>query len=104
MEELRRAHIYVSGRVQGVFFRATVESIAKQFRLKGYVKNLPDGRVEIVAEGEKQALEHLINWARRGTRLAKIEEVEATWQEPTGEFGDFHISYWLKLKVWAALF
>lgn len=94
MEQQRsRVHILISGRVQGVFFRATVESIAKQFGLSGYVKNLPDGRVEIVAEGEKSALEHLINWARKGTRLAKVEGVRVGWQEPTGEFEDFRIEY-----------
>ncbi len=90
---MKRVYILISGRVQGVFYRATAESVAKQLRLTGYVKNLPDGRVEIVAEGDKHSLEQLIDWAGKGSRLAKVENVNVEWEEATGEFKNFRVEY-----------
>jgi len=88
-----RVHIFVSGRVQGVFFRSRTLDQAKKLGLFGWVKNTPDGRVEIVAEGDKEKLEELVDWCRKGPLFAKVEEVEVEWQESTGEFSSFEILY-----------
>ena len=88
-----RAHIFISGRVQGVFFRAGTQTRAKKIEVYGFVRNLPDGRVEILAEGEKENVEKLINWLKRGSLFAKIDNVEVTWEEHKGEFGEFNIIY-----------
>ncbi len=83
----------ISGRVQGVFFRANAQEVAQRLGLAGYVRNLPDGRVEVVAEGEEEALRRLIEWCHQGPPLARVERVEVRWQNPTGEFSGFHIRY-----------
>lgn len=89
----RRVHMLISGRVQGVFFRANAQEVAQRLGLAGYVRNLPDGRVEVVAEGEEEALRRLIEWCHQGPPLARVERVEVRWQNPTGEFSGFHIRY-----------
>ena len=89
----RRAIITVSGLVQGVSFRAYTHRTASQLDLTGYVRNMPDGRVEIMAEGEPGALERLIAWARTGPPAAEVEEVKAVYEEATGEFNSFHIRH-----------
>jgi len=89
----RRVHITVAGRVQGVFFRANTQEVAQRLGLSGYVRNLPDGRVEVVAEGEEEALRKLVDWCHEGPPLARVERVEVRWENPTGEFSGFHIRY-----------
>jgi acylphosphatase len=89
----RRIHVLVSGRVQGVFFRANTQEVAQRLGLSGYVQNLPDGRVEVVAEGNEEALRKLIEWCREGPPLARVERVEVRWENPTGAFTGFHIRY-----------
>jgi acylphosphatase len=84
-----RVHAYVSGRVQGVFYRATTEAVARQLHLTGWVRNLPDGRVELVAEGPQEALDRLIAWAHRGPEHAQVTGVETSFLAETGEFGHF---------------
>ncbi len=91
---MKRAHIFVSGRVQGVFYRATTQEVARRLRLRGWVRNLPDGRVEIVAEGPEDALKALIDWCWEGSPLARVEDVKVIWEEPTGEFEDFVVRYY----------
>lgn len=88
-----RAHIFVSGRVQGVFFRSNTRKKARGLGINGFVKNLEDGRVEIVAEGEKEKLEQLINWANTGSPAARVRNVEVNWKEYTGKFDSFEIKY-----------
>jgi acylphosphatase len=88
-----RAHIFVSGRVQGVFFRDSTKRRAKKLGIKGWVKNLPDGRVEAVFEGKKDRVEQIINWAKRGPIFAKVNNLDLEWQEYKGEFSDFEIVY-----------
>ncbi len=89
-----RALIHVSGIVQGVGYRWFVEDYAKKIGLKGYVMNLPDGRVEIVAEGEKEKIEGLLEYLRNNKpRLAKVDRIDVKWQEYKGEFDDFRIRY-----------
>jgi len=88
-----RAHVYVSGRVQGVFFRSETEYEAVRRNVCGWVKNLPDGRVEAVFEGEKEAVKELLEFCKRGPRGARVSEVEVNWEEYRGEFKGFRIRY-----------
>lgn len=91
--ELQRVHIVVSGLVQGVFFRANTHYEAKRLGLTGWVRNMRGRKVEIVAEGEKNDLQELISWCRQGPPGARVENIEVKWEESTGEFSDFRISY-----------
>lgn len=73
--------IFVSGRVQGVFFRAGAAQAAHRFKIAGYARNLSDGRVEVVAAGEASSVEKLIEWCRKGPPRACVESVEVEWTE-----------------------
>jgi acylphosphatase len=84
-----RAHIFVSGRVQGVFFRGDTVERADRLQLTGWARNLSDGRVEIVAEGGKEAAQSLIDWCWQGPTDAQVSDVEILWETPTGEFNGF---------------
>lgn len=86
-----RAEAYVSGRVQGVFFRQFTKDAAIKIGLTGYTQNLPDGRVKVVAEGNRRSVEILLEKLRSGPRFSNVENLDVTWQEPSGEFVDFHI-------------
>ena len=88
-----RAHIVVSGLVQGVYFRDNTRRTAQQHGVNGWVRNLPDGRVEAVLEGERSSVEQVVAWAHHGPPRAEVEDVQVSWQEPTGEFGSFEIRY-----------
>lgn len=88
-----RAHVKVSGRVQGVFFRTETQDEAIRQGLTGWVRNLPDGRVEAVFEGEKDRVERLIEFCKRGPPGARVTSVEVVWENYTGEFRDFRIRY-----------
>ncbi len=93
MKEKIRAHILVSGIVQGVFFRANTAEKARELSLLGWVKNLPDGRVEAVFEGEKEKIEEIIDWLKSHPGMSKVEKVEVDWQEAKGDFENFEIRY-----------
>ena len=80
----------VSGRVQGVFFRDTCRQVARQHGVHGWVRNLPDGRVEAVFEGAPAAVARLIDWSRRGPRLAEVTGVDVQG-EPPGGLSEFEI-------------
>jgi acylphosphatase len=67
--------------------------VAKKLGVTGWVRNLPDGSVEAVVEGEKDKVEEIIRWAHKGPELAVVERVDVEWEEPTGEFDDFSIIY-----------
>lgn len=86
---IKRVHIYISGRVQGVWFRATAQGVAIDYNLTGWVRNLRDGRVELVAEGEEDNLTKLVQWCHEGSDQAEVSDVDATWSDPTFEFGAF---------------
>ena len=88
---LKQVQMFVRGRVQGVFFRASTQREAKHLGLTGWVKNRPDGGVEIVAEGEEDGLKELIAWAQRGPTAARVERVEVRWRGFVGDFFDFRI-------------
>jgi acylphosphatase len=87
----KRVHLTVSGVVQGVGFRAYAQQTARALGVRGYVRNLANGDVEIVAEGEGEQLERLIKWARHGPPAAEVEDVTVTYSEPTGAFSGFDI-------------
>ncbi|MBS3114730.1 acylphosphatase [Candidatus Woesearchaeota archaeon] len=85
-------HLIVSGRVQGVFFRANVGNKANELGLKGYAKNLENGNVEVVAEGDEEKLKELIEFMRKGPGVAKIENIKITPKEPEN-FKNFDIRH-----------
>jgi acylphosphatase len=84
-----RAHIFVEGRVQGVFFRDNTRTVASSLGVNGWVRNLPDGRVEIVAEGTETAVKMLIDWCHKGPAHASVTNVDVSYEAHTGEFGSF---------------
>ena len=88
-----RAHIFVSGRVQGVFFRSETQDEALRQSLTGWVRNLPDDRVEAVFEGEKESVEKLVEFCRRGPPGARVAKVDVTWENYTGQFKSFTIRF-----------
>jgi acylphosphatase len=88
---LARLHLFVSGRVQGVSFRAHTADVARGLGLAGWVRNLPDGRVEALAEGPRPALEALADWCRRGPPLARVDALDLRWGEPDGNLGSFAV-------------
>ncbi|MGB9683447.1 MAG: acylphosphatase [Candidatus Bathyarchaeales archaeon] len=88
-----RAHVFVSGRVQGVFFRSETKHEARLRGVMGWVRNLPDGRVEAVFEGEEEAVKELIEFCRRGPPGARVVKVDVKWENYTGEFRSFEIGY-----------
>ena len=88
-----RVHIFVSGRVQNVFFRYYTKKMAEKIGVFGWVKNLPDRRVEAVFEGEKEKVEKILEWSKKGPLLAEVKEVEINWEKYQGEFNSFEIKY-----------
>ena len=93
VEKQVRAHAVISGRVQGVFFRVETQRAAEGFGVFGWVRNKRDGTVESVFEGRQQDVDATLNWCRQGPRMARVDEVEVNWQDYTGEFKSFEISY-----------
>ena len=87
-----RAHLWIEGRVQGVFFRASTRKKAQKLGVDGWVRNLPDGRVEAVFEGKQGEVNKAISWCNRGPRSARVEDVDLSWEEPQGESG-FRVVY-----------
>ena len=84
-----RVHLTVEGLVQGVAFRASTVEEARRLGVAGWVRNLPDGRVEAEAEREPSAVEALAAWCRRGPPAARVEDVRATWSAWKGDLGTF---------------
>ena len=87
-----RAHLFIDGRVQGVFYRAFTSDQASGLGLNGWVKNMPDGRVEAVFEGGKELIEQAIIACKKGPAGAYVTNVDVTWEPVAGEKG-FHIRY-----------
>ena len=90
---LIRAHVYISGKVQGVFFRACTRDKARELGLKGWVKNLMDGRVEAIFEGEDKAVEDMLDWCRKGSPHSMVIGIEVHEEPYTGEFRFFEVRY-----------
>ena len=82
-----RARVVVSGRVQGVFFRDETSRRARSLGVAGWVANRPDSAVEAVFEGRRDAVESMVAWCGRGPSSARVEDVQATWEDPRGEDG-----------------
>jgi acylphosphatase len=87
----KRFHVWISGRVQGVFFRANTKKQARTLGLTGWVRNLPDGRVESIFEGDNTAVEAMLAWCHRGTPPARVDQTDAVEERPSGEYADFAI-------------
>ncbi|MFQ6055775.1 MAG: acylphosphatase [Methanosarcinales archaeon] len=90
---LSRVHIFISGRVQGVFFRSFTRKTAIQLGICGWVRNLRDGRVEVLAEGEKEVLERFIKKLQIGPEYSKVDDLDLTWEDYLGKFKQFIIRY-----------
>jgi acylphosphatase len=86
-------HVFVYGKVQGVFFRANTKQQAERLGLKGWVKNTDDGRVEAVFEGDEKNIDEMIKWCHKGPSISKVEKVDLKKQKPTNVFDDFSIRY-----------
>ncbi len=86
-----RAHLLISGRVQGVGFRYRAQNIAQNLGVRGWIKNCWDGKVEVVMEGEEDKVKKLIDWCYQGPRSAEIEKIDLEWEEFKGEFTNFDI-------------
>ncbi|MBI3995259.1 MAG: acylphosphatase [Nitrospirae bacterium] len=87
------AEMLVRGRVQGVYYRAFAQQAAQRLGLAGFCRNLPDGRVEVVAEGDRDVIEALVEQLRIGPPRAKVEDVEVHWEPAGHRFKDFSIRY-----------
>jgi acylphosphatase len=81
----KRVHVFVSGRVQGVFFRAECASLAREAGLAGFVRNLADGRVEAAFEGDPQAVDRLVSWCSEGSDWARVDTVQVAEEAPVGD-------------------
>lgn len=90
---MKRLHLKITGYVQGVFFRDNAKKKAKELGLKGYVKNLSDGSVEVVAEGEEKKLKELINFCRNNPGGSRVKSIKVSYEEVKNEFRDFEIRY-----------
>ncbi len=88
---MKRLHLKIYGLVQGVYFRSTARDKARELGLSGWVKNMPDGTVETVAEGEEKKLHEYKKWCKKVPPSARVETVQEKWEEPTGEFKGFGI-------------
>jgi len=86
-QSIRRAHVIVRGRIQGVGYRYATRSRAASLGVGGWVRNRVDGNVEAVFEGAAERVELLLRWCREGPSAAYVDEIEVEWQEPTGEQG-----------------
>lgn len=86
-----RAHVFISGRVQGVSFRWFTQRKAQELKLTGWVRNLWDGRVEAVFEGEAGVVRQVVAWCHTGEPPARVSEVDVTYTPYTGEFSSFRI-------------
>lgn len=91
MEGKIRAHMIISGSVQGVFFRQNTFKKAKELGVLGWVRNLPDGRVEVIFDGDRDRVEKMVNWAKKGPVSALVRDFKIEWQETKEALNDFKI-------------
>jgi len=88
---MERLSLTISGKVQGVYYRAHTEAKARELGLTGWVRNNADGTVSLVAEGERDQLEALAEWAKLGSPAANVTDINPAWSDATGEFGNFSV-------------
>jgi acylphosphatase len=93
MNTMKRLDVFVSGKVQGVFFRANTKKAACSLNVTGWVRNLPDGRVEAIFEGRQEDVENMLEWIRKGPPLSHVRHLEITEEPFTGELQTFTIKY-----------
>lgn len=89
----KRVHVFYSGRVHGVGFRLTAEETAREWKAVGWIKNLRDGRVELVAEAEEEVLERFLETIRQGPMKNFISDAEVSWSQASDSFDEFEIRY-----------
>jgi acylphosphatase len=92
MDENVRAHVIITGIVQGVFFRLETQRAAETYGVSGWVRNKYDGSVEAVIEGKREAVESLLAWCRKGPPRASVDKVDFHWQQYIGEFSKFQVT------------
>jgi len=93
LDEKVRVRVVISGKVQGVFFRGEVARRARRLKVRGWVRNLYDGRVEAVFEGEKGSVEEIVGFCRKGPPHARVDNVNVEYAPFKAEFHDFQIKY-----------
>ncbi|HAM49491.1 MAG TPA: acylphosphatase [Nitrospiraceae bacterium] len=89
-----RAHLFITGRVQGVYYRGFTRDVASELRLKGWVRNLPDGRVEALFEGTKEDIELAIQRCFSGPPGARVDGIDAQWEDSRGDIQDFQVLFY----------
>ena len=89
----KRAHVFLEGRVQGVYFRSYTREWAEGARVVGWVRNAPDGRLEVVLEGEEEDILEVVGYMKQGPPYAQVNKVNFDWEEPTGEFKEFSVRH-----------
>jgi len=93
MEDKKKAHVIISGRVQGVFFRMETLKAAELYGVSGWVRNKADGTVEALFEGDTKNVDSILKWCRKGSPPAKVEKTVVNLEDYTGEFKGFKITY-----------
>ena len=93
MEKQIRAHAVISGRVQGVFFRMETKYAADEAGVFGWVRNKRDRTVEAMFEGSEKSVMSILEWCKKGPPIAKVTNVDVTWEDYRGEFSSFEITY-----------
>jgi acylphosphatase len=88
-----KAHVVITGKVQGVFFRMETKQAADRYGVQGWARNKSDGSVEALFEGDKEKVASIVEWCRQGPPFAKVNNIDVDWQEYKGEFKDFKIRY-----------
>ncbi len=88
----KQLHLIISGRVQGVFFRHHTKKLAKKLNFMGWIRNNPDGTVELIAEGEEEKLKQLIEFCKKGPSSANVKDLKITWKECQNQYRDFIIN------------
>lgn len=91
---MKALHLMIHGRVQGVWFRATTQDMAKKLKVKGWVRNTDEGSVEAHIQGEDSAVEKMLSWCRQGPPGARVDTVDIEEVSPDEEFGSFSIRYY----------
>ena len=86
-------HVFISGRVQGVFFRANTQEKAIELEVRGFVRNLPDGRVEAVFQGDEEKVMKIVEWCYRGPKYAKVSSVDVKFEEIKKRYPNFSILF-----------
>jgi acylphosphatase len=93
MQTNARAHVVISGRVQGVYFRAETQRAAQRLGVTGWVRNRPEGTVEALFEGSSEAVQQAVKWCWQGSPHSHVKDVQVEWEEFSGEFHGFAITY-----------